>query len=168
MVPANRLNRVGPQLSPDGEQAFIPKIFPFQNEGPGAANLPSALDKAIGARHIQNLPLPEQRTPFLVPRKGRLIADCVVGPKKRKADCVVRLCAEGSCRPSHDPRLSAWVAGKMATEKLVRRRTAEGAWLARRGRKATVAPLYCDERVRVSSRVVDGQLVAGCRRAPLV
>ena len=36
------------------------------------------------------------------------------------------------------------------------------------GRKATVVPLYCEERVRVSSRVEDGQLVAGCRRAPLV
>ena len=66
------------------------------------------------------------------------------------------------------PRLSAWVAGKMATEKSVHRRTAEGACLARRGRKATVASLYCDERVRVSSRVEDDQQVAGCRRVPLV
>ena len=106
----------------------------------------------MGARHLQNLPLPEQRTPFLVPRKGRLIA---------LSDRVLKAALDR-------PRLSAWVAGKMATEKLVRRRTAEGACLAQRGRKATVASLYCDERVRVSSRVEDGQLVAGCRRAPLV
>ena len=44
VVPANRLNRVGLQLSPDGEQAFIHKLFPFQNEGPGATNLLSSLD----------------------------------------------------------------------------------------------------------------------------
>ena len=44
VVPANRLNRVGLQLSPDGEQAFIQKLFPFQNEGPGATNLLSSLD----------------------------------------------------------------------------------------------------------------------------
>ena len=106
------------------------------------------------------------------PKKRK--ADCVVGPKKRKADCVGRPCAEACVKAALDrPRLSAWVAGKMATEKLVRRRTAEGAWLARGGGgggggKATVAPLYCEERVRVSSRVEDGQLVAGCRRAPLV
>ena len=66
------------------------------------------------------------------------------------------------------PRLSAWVDGKMATKWLVHRRTAEGACLAQRGRKAAVASLYCDKRVRVSSRVEEGQLVAGCRRAPLV
>ena len=121
--------------------------------------------------HIQNLPLPEQRTPFFgpkkkgrlialsIPIKGRLIALSV--PRKGRlialSDRVLKAVLDR-------PRLLAWVAGKMATENLVRRRTAEGAWLARRGRKATVAPL----RVRVSSRMKDGQLVAGCRRAPLV
>ena len=106
----------------------------------------------------KNLPLPEQRTPVLVPRKRRLIALSV--PRKGRlialSDRVLKAALDR-------PRLSAGVAGKMATEKLVRRRTAEGACLARRGRKATVASLYCDERVRVSSRVEDGQLVAGCR-----
>ena len=29
---------------PDGEQAFIHKLFPFQNEGPGATHLLSSLD----------------------------------------------------------------------------------------------------------------------------
>ena len=107
-----------------------------------------------------SVPIKGRLIALSVPIKGRLIALSV--PRKR------RLIALSDRVLKDRPRLSAWVAGKMATEKLVRRRTAEGAWLARRGRKATVAPLYCEERVRVSSRVEDGQLVAGCRRAPLV
>ena len=75
-----------------------------------------------------SVPIKGRLIALSVPRKGRLIA---------LADRVLKAALDR-------PRLSAWVAGKMATEKLVRRRTAEGAWLARRGRKATVAPLYCD------------------------
>ena len=157
-----RLNGLALQLSPDVEQACIPKIFPFQNEGPGAANLLSALDQAIGARRVQNLPLPERRTPFLFGPKKRK-ADCVVGPKKRKADCVVRPCTEGSARPSLG--LSAWFAGKMATEKLVRRELLKApALLGGEGR-----PLlrHCVV-TRESGSLAGWRTVAGCRRAPLV
>ena len=79
---------------------------------------------------------------FLVPRKGRLIA---------LSDRVLKA--------AHDcPRLSAWVAGKMASEKMVHRRSAEGTCLAGNATSETRSPAGWR----------NGQLVAGCRQAPLV
>ena len=94
MVPANRLNRVGLQLSPDGEQAFIHKLFPFQNEGPGATNLLRLTGLGDRCQAYPKPPPSRTEDSIFGPKKGK--ADCVVGPKKRKADCVVRPCAEGS------------------------------------------------------------------------
>ena len=65
------------------------------------------------------------------------------------------------------PRLSAWVAGKMASEKLVHRQTAEGALLEGEDRPLLRHCIVTSESGPLAGwRTVS--LVAGCRRAPLV